>query len=65
MYAIGDGQPGYRSGFAHRWPRSCLPLCALGAGLAAGWLASGGLAALAIPAAVLAVVNGYAKAYSP
>jgi hypothetical protein len=38
---------------------------ALSAGLAAGWLGSGKPAALAVPAAVVAVINGYAKAYSP
>ncbi len=38
---------------------------AVAAGLAVGWLAGGGLAALAALAAVVAVMNGYSKAYSP
>ena len=42
-----------------------LASCALNAGLAAGWLASGRLAVLAAAAAMVAVINGYSKAYSP
>ena len=42
-----------------------LATCALSAGLTAGWLASGGLAVLAATAGVVAVMNGYSKAYSP
>lgn len=38
---------------------------ALSAGLAAGWLDSTGLAALAVLAAAVAAANGYAKAFSP
>jgi hypothetical protein len=63
--AASDDHPAYKTGFAQRWPQSFVPLCAVAVGLAAGWLASGGLAVLAIPAAVVAVLTGYAKAYSP
>jgi hypothetical protein len=45
--------------------RAALAACAVSAGLTAGWLASGGLAVLATVAAVVAVMNGYSKAYSP
>ncbi|HUZ36590.1 MAG TPA: hypothetical protein VMV17_09685 [Streptosporangiaceae bacterium] len=38
---------------------------AVTAGLAAGWFAAGGTAVLAAMAAVVAVMNGYSKAYSP
>jgi hypothetical protein len=38
---------------------------ALSVGLAIGWLDSSGLAVLAVLAAVVAAVNGYAKAFSP
>ncbi len=38
---------------------------AVGAGLLAGWLAAGAVAVLAVPAAIVAIMNGYSKAYSP
>ena len=38
---------------------------ALSVGLAIGWLDSSGLAVLAVLAAAVAAVNGYAKAFSP
>jgi hypothetical protein len=45
--------------------RLALASGAVALGLAAGWLTSGGLAVLAAPALVVAVMNGYSKAYSP
>lgn len=37
----------------------------LAAGLTAAWLVPSGLAVLAVLAVVIAVANGYSKAYSP
>ncbi len=45
--------------------RTLLAVTALGAGLAAGWLASGSVAVLGVLAVALAAGNGYGKAYSP
>lgn len=45
--------------------RTLLAVTALGAGLAAGWLAGGSVAVLGILAVTLAAGNGYGKAYSP
>ena len=45
--------------------RTALAVAAVGAGMAAGWLASGSTGLLAGMAVVLAAGNGYAKAYSP
>jgi hypothetical protein len=45
--------------------RLMLTAGAAGAGLAVGWLATSGLAALMAGAGVVAVMNGYSKAYSP
>ncbi len=44
-----------------------LPLAAaaVAVGAVAGWYADGGLAVLTVPAAAVAVMNGYSKAYSP
>ena len=56
---------GWRDGIHLPLVKVALAGCALGAGLTAGWLASGGLAVLTATAAVVAVMNGYSKAYSP
>ena len=56
---------GRRHGIPAPLVKTVLACFALSAGLAAGWLGSGRLAALAVPAAVLAAINGYSKAYSP
>jgi len=45
--------------------RLTLAAAAVAAGAVAGWCAAGGLAALTVPAAGVAVMNGYSKAYSP
>jgi hypothetical protein len=45
--------------------RTLLALTALGAGLAAAWLSSGSVVLLGVLAVILAVGNGYGKAYSP
>ena len=45
--------------------RTVLAVTALGAGLAASWLASGSLVVLGVLAVALAGGNGYGKAYSP
>jgi hypothetical protein len=56
---------GWRDSIPAPLVKTALVCFALSAGLTAGWLGSGRLAALAVPAAVLAVINGYSKAYSP
>lgn len=56
---------GWRDGVPLPLVKVALGACALSAGLTAGWLAAGGLAVLAATAAVVAVMNGYSKAYSP
>jgi hypothetical protein len=56
---------GWREGIPLPLVKVALAACALSAGLTAGWLASGGLAVLAATAGVVAVMNGYSKAYSP
>ena len=45
--------------------RTVLAITALGAGLAAAWLSSGSVVLLGVLAVILAVGNGYGKAYSP
>jgi hypothetical protein len=56
---------------ATNWPawrgalRTLAAAAAVSAGMAAAWLASGGIGVLAGMAVVLAAGNGYAKAYSP
>lgn len=45
--------------------RLALAVAAVAAGAAAGWLAAGGLSALAGATALVAFMNGYSKAYSP
>jgi hypothetical protein len=45
--------------------RTLLAVTALGAGLAAGWLAGGSVVVLGVLAVTLAAGNGYGKAYSP
>jgi hypothetical protein len=56
---------GQRNGAPLPLAKIALASGALSAGLAAGWLDSGRMATLAAVAAVVAVMNGYAKAYSP
>jgi hypothetical protein len=56
---------GWRDGIPLPLVKVALASGALSAGLAAGWLASGSVAVLAVGAAVVAVMNGYSKAYSP
>jgi hypothetical protein len=56
---------GWREGIPLPLVKVALAACAVGVGLTAGWLVSGGLAALAATAAAVAVMNGYSKAYSP
>jgi hypothetical protein len=55
------GVPG-RAGAAAGLP---LAAAAVAVGAVAGWCAGGGLAVLTVPAAAVAVMNGYSKAYSP
>jgi hypothetical protein len=47
------------------WARALLAAGAVALGLGAGWALSGGVAALAILAVLIAAGNGYSKAYSP
>jgi hypothetical protein len=42
-----------------------LAIGAVAAGLGVGWAAEGRIAAVAVPAVVIAAANGYSKAYSP
>ncbi len=55
------GVPG-RAGAAAGLPFAA---AAVAVGAVAGWCAGGGLAVLTVPAAAVAVMNGYSKAYSP
>lgn len=58
------GVPG-RAGTAAGLPLAAAAVAAVAVGAVAGWCADGGLAVLTMPAAAVAVMNGYSKAYSP
>jgi hypothetical protein len=45
--------------------KAALAAGAVAAGLGVGWAAAGRMAAIAVPAVLIAAANGYSKAHSP
>jgi hypothetical protein len=47
------------------WTKAFCAAGAVATGMVVGWAVSGRIAAVAVPAVLIAAANGYSKAYSP